>query len=135
MAARSWTLVGGKSHFVWLDGLAWGERPSETYLQALARHRAQGPDSICFDFEGNEVSVEEIGSRSTRMANALAGLGVGKGERVVTLLDNSEDLVLAFFAINKLGAIWVPINTAYRGEFLRHQIADADAALAVCEDH
>src|SRR5690606_15692703 len=40
---------------------------------------------------------------------------------------------VSWFAINKLGAIWVPINTAYRYEFLRHQITDADARLVLCD--
>ncbi len=126
---------GGLSHFLWDDDRAWGDRPSETYLQALARHATEKPDAIFLDVEGRTFSFAEIDRRATRMAHRLAALGVAKGDTVVALLDNSEELVVIMAAINRLGAIFVPINTAYRGEFLRHQVADADAALAICEDH
>ena len=55
---------------------------------------------------------------SNRAAHALAGLGVGSGDRVATLLDNSAEQVITFYAAIKLGAIQVPINTAYKGSFL-----------------
>jgi crotonobetaine/carnitine-CoA ligase len=102
-------------------------------LQSLTRHRREQPDEVFLDFDGQTVTYEMLDTRSTRMANALAQLGVQKGQTVVAVLDNSEDMMLTFCAVNKLGAIWVPINTAYRGEFLRHQVADCGAALAICE--
>src|SRR2546423_3300319 len=64
---------------------------------------------------------------STRLAHALAGIGVGHGDRVATLLGNRPEQVVSFFAALKLGAVQVPINTAYKGEFLRHQLADSGA--------
>jgi crotonobetaine/carnitine-CoA ligase len=108
---------------------------SEIYLDALARFAADKPDQIFLDHEGRTLTFAELDRRSNGIAHGLAGMGVRKGDRVITLIDNSDDLVLIFFAINKIGAIWVPINTAYRGPFLRHQAFDADAALAICESH
>lgn len=126
-------LPTSRSHFVWNDGREWGDKPAETYLDSLARHRQQKPDAVFLDFEGQQVTYAQLDSRSTRMANALARLGIKPGDTVVTVLDNSEDQVLTLIALNKIGAIWVPVNTAFRGEFLRHQIADANAALAICD--
>ena len=126
---------GGRSHFIWNDGRQWGDKPSETYLESLARHCRNQPDAVFLDFEGHMVTFRELDVRSTRMANALVRLGVKKGDTVVTVLDNSEDQVLSLIALNKIGAIWVPINTAFTGEFLRHQVADSGAALAICEQH
>jgi crotonobetaine/carnitine-CoA ligase len=108
---------------------------NETYLDALTRYAAEKPDTIFLDYEGKQLSFADLDLQSNRIAHGLAGRGVKKGDRVITLIDNSDDLVLIFFAINKLGAIWVPINTAYRGPFLRHQAFDADSALAICEPH
>src|SRR6202035_4323518 len=54
-------------------------------------------------------------------------------ETVVTMLDNNADAIVSWLAINKLRAVSVPINTALRGEFLRHQIVDAGAKLIICE--
>ena len=67
------------------------------------------------------------------MAHSLASLGIQAGQTVVTMLDNNVDAVISWLAVNKLCAVSVPINTALRGEFLRHQIADAGAPLVICE--
>jgi crotonobetaine/carnitine-CoA ligase len=126
-------IQGGMSLFVWQDGRRWGERRPETYLQSLADHVVERPDAIALDFEGNLVSFAELDRRAARMANGLAALGLGAGDRLVALLDNSEDFVLAMIATHRLGAIFVPVNTAYRGEFLRHQLADCDPGIAICD--
>src|ERR1700730_3070482 len=70
---------------------------------------------------------------STRLAHALAGMGVGHGDRVATLLGNRPEQVVSFFAALKLGAVQVPINTAYKGEFLSHQLADAAARVFIVQ--
>jgi crotonobetaine/carnitine-CoA ligase len=126
-------IQGGLSHFVWQDGRCWGDRPSETYLRSLDRHVAERPDAPAIEFEGRVLSFAELDHRSIRMANGLAALGLAAGDRLVALLDNSEDFALSMVATNRLGAIFVPVNTAYRGEFLRHQLADCEAAIAICE--
>ena len=72
-------------------------------------------------------------AESNRLAHALAGFGVGRGDRVASLLENSPAQVVTFFAALKLGAIAVPINTAYKGDFLRHQLADSGAKAVVVQ--
>lgn len=106
---------------------------TDTVLHALERAVASQGDQIFLDVAGDQVTYREIDARATRIAHAFAGLGIGKGDTVVSILETSTDVIAIWFAINKLGAIWVPINTAYRHEFLRHQIADADASLVVCD--
>ncbi|HXR00599.1 MAG TPA: ATP-dependent acyl-CoA ligase [Pseudomonas sp.] len=63
----------------------------------------------------------------------MSTLGVTTGATVLTMLDNNIDAVVTWLAINKLGAVSVPINTALKGEFLRHQIADTGTHLVICE--
>ncbi len=53
---------------------------------------------------------------------------------MVSILDNNVEAVLSWFAINKAGAISVPVNTAYKGEFLRHQLNDCGAKIVIAED-
>ena len=55
-------------------------------------------------------TYSEVDRRCNRTANALTGLGVGKGDRVALLMMNSVEFFESFFAIGKLGAICVPIN-------------------------
>src|SRR5437867_3898117 len=113
------------------DTWGWGDR--DTVIAALDRAVAADPDRILLDFGGDLYSYRQVDRLSTRLAHSIASLGVRPGETVVTMLDNNVDAVLAWLAINKLRAVSVPINTALRGEFLRHQIADAAAPLVICE--
>jgi len=55
-------------------------------------------------------SFAELNARCNRTANALASLGVKKGDRVALLLMNSVEFCESFFAIGKLGAVCVPLN-------------------------
>ncbi|WP_197746649.1 AMP-binding protein [Mycobacterium saskatchewanense] len=85
------------------------------------------------DFSGDEYTYADIAHRSAQVSNLLLSLGIGHGDTVVTVLDNNVDAVSTFLGSNRIGAICVPVNTAYRGEFLRHQLADAGAAVVFAE--
>lgn len=111
----------------------WSLGQQDTVVAALDRAVAAHPDRVLLDFGGELHTYAEVDRRSTRLARAFAALGVQAGQTVVTMLDNNVDAVLCWFAINKLCAVSVPINTALKGEFLRHQIADAGAGLVICE--
>ena len=104
-----------------------------TVLDALAQRLERDPDGPYLDFEGTTLSAREADAASSRAAQALAELGVRGGDRVATLLENGPEQVLSFFGASKLGAIQVPINTAYKGEFLRHQLADSGARVVVVQ--
>src|SRR3974377_1021888 len=100
-------------------------RPQTTVLEALAGRLASDPDGPHLRFEGGRFTARERDRASNRLARSLAELGVQRGDRVATLLENRAEQVVSFFGALKLGAVQVPINTAYKGEFLRHQLAGA----------
>ncbi len=104
-----------------------------TILDALAGRLATDPDGPYLDFDGVALTAREMDRAANRAATGLAALGVGRGDRVATLLENSAEQVISFFAALKLGAIQVPINTAYKGEFLRHVLADCGARVVVTQ--
>jgi carnitine-CoA ligase len=108
-------------------------RPQTTVLDALALRLDADPDGPYLDFEGVEYSARRMDAESNRLAHALARLGVSKGDRVATLLENSPAQVVTFFAALKLGAVQVPVNTAYKGDFLRHQLADSGSKVIVVQ--
>jgi crotonobetaine/carnitine-CoA ligase len=111
----------------------WQAGSDETIVSVLDSAVAKWGDRPYLDFGGTLYSFASIDAAARRLASGLARHGVGKGDRVATILDNNVDAVLAWFAINRLGAISVPVNTAYKGEFLRHQIADSGAAVVLAE--
>ena len=64
-------------------------------------------------------------------AAGLQQLGVKKGDRVAAWLPTGRPMVLTWFAANYLGAVFVPLNTAYRGDVLAHVVNSAGAAVMV----
>ena len=111
------------------------EFSQETVTGIMTRAVQQWPDKIFLDFSGMTYSYADIDQRATRLANGMTALGVKRGDRIGTLLDTSLDAVLIWLAVNKLGAIYVPVNAAYKGEFLRHQFSDAGVEIAFVEPH
>jgi crotonobetaine/carnitine-CoA ligase len=111
----------------------WSLGEQDTIVEALDRAARAHPDRVLLDFSGDLYTYGEVDRMSTRLAHSLAALGVQAGQTVVSMLDNNIDAVVCWLAINKLCAVSVPINTALKGDFLRHQIADASAALVICE--
>ena len=107
--------------------------PQTTVLEALRGRLDSDPHGPYLDFEGDGYSAARMDADSDRLAHALAARGVGRGDRVATLLENSPEQVVSFFAALKLGAIQVPINTAYKGEFLRHVLADSGAKVVAVQ--
>lgn len=114
-------------------GNEWHWAEQDTFLAAFRRVVTAAPERIFLDFGGDHYCYGAFDTLSTRFGHALRSLGVQPGDTVVTMLDNNIDAVLSWFAINKIAAISVPVNTALRGEFLRHQINDAGAGVIVCE--
>lgn len=107
----------------------------ETVTDLLSRAVAMGPDRIFLDVGGQTYTYREVERRTLQVANGMVALGVKKGDRVGTLLDTSLDAVIVFFAANRIGAIYVPVNAAYKGEYLRHQYSDAGVEVVYVEGH
>ena len=104
-----------------------------TVLDALAARLRSDPDGAYLDFEGEGYSARRMDAESNQLAHALAGFGVERGDRIASLLENGPAPVVTFFAALKLGAVAVPINTAYKGDFLRHQLADSGSRVVVVQ--
>ena len=116
-----------------IDRHDWGPQQHDTTVAVLKRAAAKWGDRPFLDVLGTVHTFNDIDRESTRLAHGLRSLGVKPGQCVVTVLDNNVESVTTWFAINKLGAIAVPTNTAFKGEFLRHQLADAGAAVVIAE--
>lgn len=111
----------------------WTTGHRDTPVAALARAVATHPHKVLFDFSGETTTYAEFDALTNRMAHALRALGVKTGATVTSLFDNHLDAVVLWIALNKLGAVSVPLNTALKGEFLRHQVVDSGAEIVVCD--
>jgi len=78
-------------------------------------------------FEGIWYTNVEINNNANRFGNALKGLGINKGDRVVIQLPNSPPLFSAFHAIYKIGAVVVPLNPLLRPDQAAYIYRDCGA--------
>lgn len=105
-----------------------------TMVRLLEERAARDGDSTFFTWGETSTTVGEFNRQVNRFARHLRRLGVAEDTHVLMLMDNSPDYLALWFAIAKLGAVEVPVNTAYHGALLRHQINTAKATFAVIED-
>jgi crotonobetaine/carnitine-CoA ligase len=117
-----------------LDTAVRGEQGQQTTVnETLHRALLNHGGAPLLDVGGDVLTVADIVEQSSRFASGLAELGVGPGVTVACLLDNSLEAVIAWMAISRIGAIWVPLNTALKGPTLLHQLTDSLAIVVVAE--
>jgi acyl-CoA synthetase (AMP-forming)/AMP-acid ligase II len=85
-------------------------------------------------FEGARWTFSQGNERINQLANALAGLGVKRGDRVGMLQVNCNQCIEAYFAVAKLGAIFVPLNFRARSEELSYMVSKAKAKFLFAGD-
>lgn len=84
-----------------------------------------------FNYEGRWHTNVQMNTASNRLGNALRSLGVKKGDRVGVQLLNCPELLQAFFAIFKIGAVLVPINPSLRVPDLAYLYQDAGLKILI----
>ena len=109
--------------------------PQECVVRELIdRHARERPDHIFVLFEdGGGWTYADLRERVAAWAAGLQALGVAQGDYVLSWQANSREALATYFALNYLGAISVPINTAYRGGLLQHVIHNSGATLMVAD--
>lgn len=85
------------------------------------------PDKTALVFKDTRLSYSELNSRVNRLANALLGIGVSKGDRVAVLADNCSQYMEVYFATSKGGMIIVPINNSLDAEGITYIVNDSGA--------
>ena len=95
---------------------------------ALRRMAEAYGDRPLLAFGSVRQSYAEFNEATNRMASFLSRLGVGRGDRIALFLPNCTEFLWSWFAAAKLGAVYVPINTEYRGDILRYQLGRAEVS-------
>jgi carnitine-CoA ligase len=86
---------------------------------------------VCGD---ERITYAQADQRADRVGAAFHALGVGRGERVAILLHNRPEYLDLWFGLSRIGAIQLPLNTAYKAQQLRHSLTRAPVAAIVVED-
>src|SRR5438105_2432830 len=83
--------------------------------------------------DGRVVTYADLDAATARLANLLVGLGVAPGDRVAMQVEKSPEAVFLYLAAVRAGAVFLPLNTAYRADELDYFLEDADPTLVVCD--
>ncbi len=108
---------------------------SLTYTQVLAGQASRFDDKVFLTYlpDGRTFSYTDMDLLSNRLANGLLALGICKGTHVSMLMQNSPEQVLTYFALGKIGAVVIPINTAVRGAFLGYYLENSDSTALIVD--
>jgi long-chain acyl-CoA synthetase len=100
----------------------------------VLKHRAQsGPESTAFVFQEDVWTYRSLAQESERVARGLAASGVKAGDRVVLHMMNRPEMLVAYYACFRLGAIAAPLRTAFRFAELAPMLRRLQPALYIGE--
>jgi crotonobetaine/carnitine-CoA ligase len=108
-------------------------RRQESLPGLFAASVAERPDHPVLRFEGRDVTYVELDGLANRIANGLTAAGVGDGDRVAVMMSNSVEWVAFWFGAAKIGAITVPVNTAYKGDGLAYLLGHSRSKLLIAD--
>ena len=91
-------------------------------------------DSPATDFYGAVLSYRELKAEVNKLAVALVDLGIKKGDRVGLMLPNCPQIIIAYYAILRIGGIVANVNPLYTERELEHQLNDSGAETIFCLD-
>ncbi len=94
----------------------------------------QYPNKVGFIFEGESLTFREFDNIVNKIAAGLEKHGVRPGDHVAVLLGIQTEFPLTFFALMKLGAIIVPLNTRFKGEELAYEINDSESKVLIVDE-
>lgn len=142
-----------RTHVTWKTPfsttLDWSDAPVAKWFadgtlnaayNAVDRHVLAGNgDRVAFFFEGEPgdtrtITYNDLQRETSRAANALAALGVTRGDRVVIYLPLIPEAVIAMLACARVGAIHSVVFGGFSAEALRSRIADAQATVVITAD-
>src|SRR5690625_1615660 len=99
-------------------------KPIHEYLKANAKSH---PTKNAIIFYNKEITYKELDLYSDRLASHLNGLGVQKGDAVALFMQNSPQYIIAYFAVQKIGAMVAPCNPMFKEWELKYQLNDLNA--------
>jgi fatty-acyl-CoA synthase/long-chain acyl-CoA synthetase len=108
-----------------------GEIPITGYLRRWA---ALQPDKPALIFDNGTLDYRTLDDLSGRFARALGAMGVGLGDRVATMLPNCPQFVISFYAVLRLGAVFVPVSPMLKAMELEHELKDCGARVLLMAD-
>jgi fatty-acyl-CoA synthase len=108
--------------------LVYPQTPLHDFLETSARRY---PDRPAIIYYGRRISYSEFWTECLRLAGALAGLGIVKGDRVALYMQNSPHFVIGFLGGIRAGAVVVPMNPMLVASEFSHLLGDSGAKIVI----
>ena len=106
--------------------------PKERTLGGLLSLRAEElGNKVFLMHEDQSFTYRDVDLLSNTLANGLSYLGLEKGDKVAIMLDNCPEFIFVWFALAKIGAVEVPVNTALRGSLLSYMLNHSDSVVLI----
>ncbi|MCE2833056.1 MAG: acetoacetate--CoA ligase [Chitinophagaceae bacterium] len=118
-------------------GTKWFEASTLSYAEHVFRNRVEDRPAIIFSSEGadsREISWSELEAKVAAMALWMRAQGIVPGDRVVSLLPNIPENVIAFLSANSLGAIWSSCSPDFGVEAIRDRVIQVAPKLLIVSD-
>jgi len=111
---------------MWIEKLRFGD--------LIDRAAERWPEREALWFEGRRWTFAEQRAEVDRAAKALIAAGVGHGDHVCLWLGNRPEFVFLFFAVARIGAVLVPINTRFRTRDMAYVVTQSDSTTLIAAD-
>jgi carnitine-CoA ligase len=111
----------------------WIPSEQHTVAELLLDRCESAPSSPYLDVVGSAYTAAEVADAAGRIAALLGAIGMAQGDRVASVVENSPEAMLLWWGITWAGGVSVPINTAYKGEYLTHQLNDCGATIVIAQ--
>lgn len=110
------------------------ESISENVVGNLVQGKAQSQkDRTFLFFRDQTITFGQLDEMSNRFANGLKEMGIQKDDKISIMMKNHPDFLFTWFGASKLGAVEVPINTAYKGDLLKHIINNSESKILIID--
>jgi crotonobetaine/carnitine-CoA ligase len=104
-----------------------------SYLLENAKDNCPNDLFVVFE-DGSSWTYLELYDKSVERAASLQKFNIHKNDKVLVWLPNGSEMLLSWFAINLIGACFVPINVSYIGNILEHVVNNSSAKLLIGHD-
>jgi len=102
-----------------------------SFYEMIRVHGTQKGSKTALFVDDNKISYAKLLDNVNRLAGYLSIKGVQRGDRVALFLRNSPEFLITLFAISKLGAVAVPINTFLKSEEIDYILEDSNSIMLV----
>jgi fatty-acyl-CoA synthase len=117
-----------------MSGKTGGEWTGTTIGAALDAAAARYRDKVATVFHNGSVTFNHLKRTSDLAARGFLSLGVGKGDKVAIWMAGYAEWAYVYFALARIGAIMVPVNTRYRPEEVEYVLNKSQASILIFKD-